>query len=55
MRVKAGGDPTLEEFDAWTVTLGNGSSMDANGCVTVPDQMFYEIKPNSRNDQKAEE
>ena len=55
MRVKASGDPRLEEFDAWTVSLGNGTSMDANGCVTVPDQMFYEIQPNSKNDQKSEE
>ena len=45
MRVKASGDPKLEEFDQWTLSIGNGSTDDE--AVPIPDEMITEIIPNT--------
>ena len=55
MRVRASGDRRLEEFDTWTVSLGDGSATDDSGFVPIPDQMFHKITPNTSLNQKAEE
>ena len=53
MRVKASGDPILESFDQWTLSIGNG--LDKNGDVLIPDEMVTKIIPNSNTDPKNEE
>jgi hypothetical protein len=53
MRVKASGDPVLEEFDKWTLSIGNGQ--DSNGSVPIPNNMITEIKPNKKDETKNEE
>ena len=42
MRVRASGDPVLEEFDKWTLSIGNGLAL--NGGVPISDEMMTEIK-----------
>ena len=51
MRVRASGDPLLEEFDRWTLSIGNGSTV----CVMIPENMVMKIEPNSKDDTKNEE
>ena len=53
MRVRASGDPVLEEFDKWTLSIGNGS--DLKGFVQIPETMVTKIKPNTKEDSKNEE
>ena len=53
MRVRASGDPTLEEFDKWTLSIGNG--LNLNGGVPIPETMITEIKPNTKSEPKNEE
>ena len=55
MRVKASGDPNLEAFDKWTVSIGDGISNDTNGLTSIPQHMFYNIKPNTATNSKQEE
>ena len=55
MRVRASGDPKLEDFDSWTLGLGNGTANDAKGLVAIPEDMLFEINSNSNVDQKIEE
>ena len=55
MRVRASGDPKLEDFDSWTLGLGNGTANDAKGLVAIPENMLFEINSNSNVDQKIEE
>ena len=55
MRVRASGNPRLEEFDQWSVSIGDGEANNDNGLVTIPQGMFFEIKPNTEADKKAEE
>ena len=43
MRVRASGDLILEEFDKWTLSIGNG--VDLNGGVPIPKEMITEIVP----------
>ena len=45
MRVWASGDPILEEFDKWTLSIGNGTTM--NGAVPIPEDMITEIVSNT--------
>ena len=45
MRVRASGNPKLEEFDQWTLSIGNGSTDDE--AVPIPDEMITEIVPNT--------
>ena len=44
MRVRASGDPVLEAFDQWTLSIGNGTVM--NGTVSFPPEMLTEIDAN---------
>ena len=53
MRVRASGDPVLEEFDKWTLSIGNGLAL--NGGVPISDEMMTEIKPNTKDETKNEE
>ena len=53
MRVKASGDKALEEFDKWTLNIGNG--LDLNGSVPIPSEMTIEIKSNTKESPKNEE
>ena len=51
MRVFASGDPALEEFDAWTLSLGNGDTDK----VKIPrDMIAVSITPNSIENNMAE-
>ena len=53
LRVKASGDPKLEEFDRWTVSVGNGNDLD--GRVQISRTMITQIIPNSKENPKNEE
>ena len=53
MRVRASGDPKLEDFDSWTLGLGNGTANDAKGLVAIPENMLFDNSSNE--DQKIEE
>ena len=53
MRVRASGDPILENFDRWTLSIGNGTIK--NGAVDIPLEMLTEIKPNTKTESKNEE
>ena len=55
MRVKASGDLKLEAFDKWTVSIGDGISNDTNGLTSIPQNMFYNIKLNTKTYPKQEE
>ena len=46
MRVRAGGDPTLELFDAWTVKVGEGTSNDGEGTVKLSSDNISIINSN---------
>ena len=51
MRVDASGDPVLEDFDKWTLSVGNGE-MDQ---LTIPDSMIStSIVPNNKKDPSSE-
>ena len=43
----ASGDPTLEAFDQWTLSIGNGT---AENDVKVPEEMIMEIIPNTKSE-----
>ena len=53
MRVRASGDPTLEEFDKWTLSIGNGTII--NGEVSIPEEQLTEIVANTIKETKNEE
>ena len=55
MRVRASGDPKLEAYDTWTVKIGDGTSNDTKGLISIPEDMLYNIKPNTATNQKEEE
>ena len=55
MRVRASGDSKLENYDNWTLSVGNGTTNDVNGLLHIPEDMFYRIKPNTSSDTKVEE
>ena len=55
IRVRASGDPKLEAYDTWTVKVGDGTSNDINGLISIPEDMLYNIKPNTGTNQKEEE
>ena len=47
MRVRSSGDPVLQEFDKWTLSIGNGA--DDNGEVPIQKEMLTEIVPNAKD------
>ena len=51
MRVKASGDPELEAFDKWTLSIGNG----INSSIPLPEAMVTEIVPNTKTETKNEQ
>ena len=53
MRVRASGDPILEKFDRWTLSIGNGEFSSAE--VPIPEEMITEIVPNTKDEPKDEE
>ena len=53
MRVRASGDPELEAFDKWTLSIGNGEPFNCS--VPIPEDMITEIVPNTKRDTKNEE
>ena len=53
MRVRSSGNQILENFDKWTVSIGNGTVM--NGLVPIPEEMITEIVPNTKEEPKNEE
>ena len=52
MRVKASGDSVLEQFDKWTLSLGNGS--DGKDRIVLPESMTTEIEPNTEKEKWRE-
>ena len=55
MRVMASGNEELQRFDEWTVSLGDGTANDERDVVDIPEEMFYQIHSNTREDSKVEE
>ena len=55
MRVRASGDPKLEAYDTQTVEIGDGTSNDINGLISIPEDMLYDIKPNKGTNKNEEE
>ena len=53
LRVSASGNPKLEEFDRWTLSIGNGNHLGDS--VLIPSAMVTEIRPNTKEDSKSEE
>ena len=55
MRVQASGDPVLEAFDNWTLSLGDGTAETVGeSLVEIEEEMCVEIKPRTEEDPKAE-
>ena len=50
MRVRASGDPVLEAFDQWTLSIGNGTIKDSS--VLIPPAMITEIVVNTNSMKK---
>ena len=46
MRIKASGNPLLEAFDNWTLSIGNGETetVDETDIVQIPEDMCFKIK-----------
>ena len=55
MRVRASGNAMLEANDTWTVYIGDGTSNDKNGLISIPQDMLYNIKPNKGKNNNKEE
>ena len=53
MRVRASGNPILEEFDKWTLSIGNGLGHDES--VVIPETMVTCINPNTKDNPRREE
>ena len=53
LRVRASGDLVLEEFDKWTLSVGNG--LESDGRVQIPKAMITEIIPSTKENPKSEE
>ena len=53
MRVRATGNPDLEQFDKWTLGIGNGIHNEGN--IEIPTEMISEIVANNKTDSKNEE
>ena len=56
IRVSASGDPKLEAFDQWTLSLGDGTTAtDSDGRVTIPAGMCFKINTNTDKERWKEE
>ena len=47
MRVRASGDPVLEQFANWTLSLGDGTKNNQQERVMIPKEMLFKIMPNT--------
>ena len=56
MRVKMSNDPEAEEFDIFTLKLGDGEleTVDGTDLVAIPEEMCMEIEANTINNPEAE-
>ena len=56
MWVRASGDPVLEAFDSWTLSIGDGTAetVGENFLLEIKPEMCIEIKSNTEFDQEAE-
>ena len=56
MRIKASGDPVLEEFDNWTLSIGNGEAEQEDGTdmIKVPPDMCFRIHEKSPGNPDSE-
>ena len=55
MRVMASGNPRLEDFDNWSLSIGDGTANNSEGLVDIPQEMCFKIKANTIDDGKVEE
>ena len=54
MRVRASGDPILEHFANWTLSLGDGTINDQQGRIIIPKENLFQINPNTQNNKENE-
>ena len=54
MRVRSSGDPVLEQFAKWTLSLGDGVINDQHERVTIPKENLFEINSNTKNNKQNE-
>ena len=55
MRVKASGDQTLEMFDRWTLSIGDGTlPTDDDELIEIPEEMCMEIVPRTLKNPNTE-
>ena len=52
MRVRASGGSNLEASDTLIVEIDDGTSNNINGFMSIPEVMFYNIKPNKGTNKK---
>ena len=54
MRVRASGDPILEHFANWTLSLGDGTINDQQGRIIIPKENLFQINPNTKDNKENE-
>ena len=56
MRIMASGDPSLQEFDDWMLSIGNGDAPTIIGSdlIEIPEEMCIEIVPKSIKSPNSE-
>ena len=56
MRVRASGDLSLEAFDMWTLSIGDGTiqALEDTDMIEIPAEMSMEIVPKSAEDPNSE-
>ena len=56
MRVRASQDPMLEQFDSWSLSIGDGTvgTLEGTEMIDIPDEICMNIEPNSRDKPWAE-
>ena len=55
MRIRAGGNQRLEDFDKWTLSIGEGEANNNDEQVEIPEEHYFRINPNTVKNSKAEE
>ena len=56
MRIKASGNPILETFDNWTLSIGNGEAeyIEGTDMIEIPEEMCLKIKEESPGNPNSE-
>ena len=56
MRIRSSGDPVLEAFDDWTLSIGNGDAETAIGTdmIEIPEDMCFEIEAKTFKDPESD-